>query len=392
MQFRGLTVGVPREILAGERRVAAVPDTVKRMVEAGAKVVVETTAGSRAYYADEQYVAAGAEIAPGAAETYGRADVLLKVKEPVHNEALGQHEVELLKPGSTLICFLHPANRKNLKMVNMLAERDIVSFTLDSVPRISTAQRMDALTSMSTVAGYKASISAAYHLSRFVPMVPTAFGMIKPAEFLIVGAGVAGLQSIAVAKRLGAKVKSIDVRPEANEQAKSLGAEVLPFEVPFELALGEGGYAKRLPEEWYQKEREILAPYVAAADAVILTALVPGEVAPILVDEAMVRAMKPGSVIMDIAIDQGGNCSVTRYGEEYVHENVLISGIMNTPATLAVDSTFMFAQNIYFFLTHVVADGEVRHGTDDQIIRESLVTRAGEIVHHGTLESIRTGS
>lgn len=368
------------------------PDTVKRMVEAGAKVVVETTAGSRAYYADEQYVAAGAEIAPGAAETYGRADVLLKVKEPVHNEALGQHEVELLKPGSTLICFLHPANRKNLKMVNMLAERDIVSFTLDSVPRISTAQRMDALTSMSTVAGYKASISAAYHLSRFVPMVPTAFGMIKPAEFLIVGAGVAGLQSIAVAKRLGAKVKSIDVRPEANEQAKSLGAEVLPFEVPFELALGEGGYAKRLPEEWYQKEREILAPYVAAADAVILTALVPGEVAPILVDEAMVRAMKPGSVIMDIAIDQGGNCSVTRYGEEYVHENVLISGIMNTPATLAVDSTFMFAQNIYFFLTHVVADGEVRHGTDDQIIRESLVTRAGEIVHHGTLESIRTGS
>ncbi len=322
-------------------------------------------------------------------EVYSRADIVLKVKEPIFNAALGVHESGLPRSGATLICFLHPANAKNHEMVRSLANRGIVSFTLDSIPRISAAQRMDALTSMSTVAGYKASVMAAYRLSRFVPMMPTAFGMIKPAEFIVMGAGVAGLQAIATAKRLGAKVKSIDIRPEAAEQAKSLGAEVIPFDVPAELAMGSGGYARRLPEEWYEREREALRPHVKTADAIILTALIPGEVAPILIDDAMVGSMKPGSVIVDIAIDQGGNCSATKTGEEYVRDGVFISGVVNVPATLAVDSTFMFAQNMFYFLSHVVKDGQVRRDPADQIISSSLVTADGEVLHRGTLLAMK---
>lgn len=390
MQFRGLTLGVPKEIMAGERRVAAIPETVRRLVQGGAKVVIEAGAGDGAFFDDDQYRRAGAEIVPGPEQVFAQSDVVLKVKEPLFNEVLSRHEAELLRPGSTLVCFLHPANRKNHEMVRTLARREIVGFTLDSIPRISAAQRMDALTAMSTVAGYKAAITAAYRLSRFVPMMPTAFGMIKPAEFLVVGAGVAGLQAIATAKRLGAKVKSLDIRPEANEQAKSLGAELIEFDVPAELALGKGGYAGRLPDEWYRKERQVLAPHVQGADAVILTALIPGEVAPILVDEPMADAMKPGSAVIDIAIDQGGNCAVTRYGEEYVRKGVFVSGTMNVPATLAADSTFMFAQNIYYFLAHVVENGRVRCDADDEIIQATLVTNKGQVVHRGTLLSMET--
>jgi H+-translocating NAD(P) transhydrogenase subunit alpha len=270
-------------------------------------------------------------------------------------------------------------------MIKILAERNITSFTLDGIPRISRAQQMDALTSMSTVAGYKAVITASNHLPRFIPMMPTAAGVIPPAQFLVLGTGVAGLQSVATAKRLGAKVKALDIRPEANEQARSLGAEVIPFELPGGLGLGQGGYACRLTDEWYQKEREVLAPHVAAADVIILTALVMGEKAPILIDEAMVGTMKNGAVIVDISIDQGGNCELTRAGEEYYHRGVLISGLANIPATLATDSTKMFAQNVLYYLNHLVRDGKVDRDAEDQIIRESMVTRDRKIVHQGTL-------
>lgn len=384
-QFRGITIAVPKEIMPGEKRVAAIPQTVKLFVENGARFLVESGAGEASFFTDDEYRAAGAAVLSDTTELYCNADILLKVKEPRFNEQLNRHEAEMLKENSCLVCFLHPANPANHDTVKALAENKITSFTLDGIPRISRAQQMDTLTSMSTTAGYKAVIIAARHLPRFVPMMPTAFGMIQPAQFLVIGAGVAGLQAIATAKRLGARVKAVDIREEAREQALSLGAELIPFDIPPELATGKGGYARRLPEEWYVREREALAPHLQTCDAVILTALVPGEQAPVLVDRAMVESMKKGAVIVDIAVDQGGNCSITRYGEEYDHNGIMICGLANIPAMLAVDSTWMFAQNAWHYLKYIVRDGKVAADTSDEIIGGTLVTRDQQIVHHGTL-------
>jgi len=387
-KFGGLTIAVPREIMNGERRVAVIPQTVKKCVEAGARVLVEAGAGEMAFFEDEEYVRAGAVIVPGAPEVYQNADIILKVKEPKFNEKVGKHEVELFPENSILICFLHPASPANHEMIKMLAERGVTSFTLDNIPRISRAQHMDALTSMSTVAGYKSVIIAAHNLSRFVPMIPTASGVIKPSQFIVVGVGVAGLQAIATAKRLGAKVKALDIRPEANEQIRSLGAEVIPFDLPEGLGIGEGGYAKRLSAEWYSKEREVLAPHVKESDAVILAALIPGEEAPILLDKAMVEMMKKGSVIVDISIDQGGNCELSRRGEEYNYQGIFISGLLNIPAYLPIDSASMFANNIFNYLNYLVEDGKFNFKLDDELIRCPMVTKDYKIVHEGTLKAM----
>lgn len=385
MQLNGLTIGVPREIMPGEMRVAATPETVQKMTEAGARVLVESGAGEGAFYSDEDYRQAGAEVADAPEELYREAGVILKVKEPGYNEELGKNEADLMGEGTHLICFLHPANPINHEKVKLLAKNKIISFTLDGMPRISRAQQMDALTSMSTVAGYKAVIFAANSLGRFIPMMPTSFGVIQPATFLVVGTGVVGLQSIGMAKRMGAKVKALDIRQEAQEQAKSLGAEIVPFEVPQELAVGEGGYAQRLPEEWYEKERELLEQHMEESDVVVLTALIPGEQAPVLVKTPAVEKMKNGSVIIDIAVDQGGNCELTRSGEEYRSHGVTIIGMLNIPATLPVDATRMFAQNLWHFLQYLVQDGSFNMDRSDDIIRQTLVTTGGRIVHRGTL-------
>ncbi|MDW7729843.1 MAG: NAD(P) transhydrogenase subunit alpha [Bacillota bacterium] len=385
MQFTGITIGIPREIMPGERRVAAVPETISKMIAAGADVLVETGAGNGAYIDDDSYRDKGAEIISDPIELYKRANLVIKVKEPRYHEKLGKHEAELLQQDSILIGFLHPAHSVNHAGLKILAERNITSFTLDGIPRISKAQQMDALTSMSTVAGYKAVIFAAGHLGRFIPMMPTSFGIIQPAQFLVIGTGVAGLQSIATAKRLGAKVKTLDIRPDANEQARSLGAENIEFNIPKEVAVGTGGYARRLDEEWYARERDAIAPHIAQSDAVILTALIPGEVAPRLIDEQMVSTMKKGSVIVDIAVDQGGNCTLTRCGEDYEYNGIIISGIMNIPATLPVDATNMFAQNAWHFISYLVQEGKVNTDIDDDIVHPTLVTTGKRIVHHGAL-------
>jgi len=388
MQFDKITIGVPREIMPGEKRVAAIPDTVGKMVAAGARVLVEAGAGAGAYIDDESFKEKGAEIIPDVRDIYNQANIILKVKEPRYHDQIGRHEAELFPENGVIISFLHPAHSVNHDGLKILAKRGITGYTLDGIPRISRAQRMDSLTSMSTVAGYKAVIFAANNLGRFIPMMPTSFGIINPAQFLVVGTGVAGLQSIATAKRLGAKVKTLDIRPEANEQARSLGAENIEFDIPRELAVGEGGYARRLPKEWYEQEREILAPHVEQSDAVILSALIPGEVAPKIIDEPMVKKMKKGSVIVDIAVDQGGNCTLTRCGEEFDYEGVTISGIMNIPATLPVDATNMFAQSAYNFLTYLLDNGSVKTDTNDEIIQSTMVTHDGRIVHHGTLKAM----
>lgn len=388
MQFEGLTFGVPKEILPGERRVAAMPETVKKMVAEGAKVLVEMGAGVGSYFADEGYRAVGGQVVADVEEIYTRADVILKVKEPFFNKTKGKHETEMMKEGQCLITFLHPASPANHEMVRALAAKGVIGLTLDGIPRIARAQFMDALTSMSTVAGYKAVLMAADSLPKFMPMVGTAVGMVPPANVLVVGMGVAGLQATATAKRLGAVVYAADIRPEACEHAQSVGAKLVRTGVPAELVVGEGGYAKRLPDEWLVKERKAIEGAVAEADIIILTALIPGKVAPILITEEMVESMKPGSVIVDVAIDQGGNCEITEPGAIVEKHGVSIQGIQNIPGMVPTSSTWMFANNMFNYGANLIRDGKVTLNMDDEIIASSLVTKDGKIVHLGALEAM----
>ena len=381
-------IGIPKEVLPAEKRVAALPETVKKYVEMGFKVLVETCAGAGVFVQDSDYVAAGAEIVSDAQSLYERADLVLKVKQPIEHN--GRHEAEMIRSGATLICFLHPAAPGNHSMIRMLSQRRVVAYTMDGIPRITRAQTMDALTSMSTVTGYRAVLLAAQLFPRFIPMIGTAIGAIRPAQVLVVGAGVVGLQAIATAKRLGAVVKAIDIRQEARREASSLkGTQVLGFEVPDEIARGEGGYARCLPPEWLEKERQLLAPLVANADIVILSALVPGEVAPKLITEQMVRSMKPGSVVVDVSVDQGGNCEVTEASREIVIHDVHVCGTANIPGSMAVDASWLYAHNILHFVENLFPQGPGKAmNVDDEIVRHALVTVDGRIVHQGALKAM----
>lgn len=387
MRFDGMVIGVPKEIMPGERRVSSTPETVKKMVDEGATVLVEKGAGEGSFFSDDQYKEAGAKLVDTAPEIFEKADVILKVKEPLFNEKAGKHESDMLRDGQYIITFLHPAAPVNREAMKKLRDTGAISITLDGIPRISRAQSMDALTSMSTVAGYKGVLMAAEQLSKFMPMVGTAVGMIKPAKVVVIGTGVAGLQAVATAKRLGATVTAIDIRPDALEQAKSVGAKTVDTGVPKEIAVGEGGYAQRLPEEWLVKEREAIAPVVKDADVVILTALIPGKQAPVLITKEMVESMAPGSVIIDIAIDQGGNCELTKPGEEVVEDGVFISGVKNIPGMMPTSSTWMFANNIYNLLSYLAKDGKIELDRNDPIVASSLTTIGKEIVHAGARET-----
>ncbi len=388
MKFSGLTIGIPKEIMEGEKRVSATPETVEQMVKEGAKVIVQSNAGLGSYFHDEEYVAAGATIEKDVQKLFEQADLILKVKEPLFNNEVGKHEVELMKKGQYLITFLHPASPINHEMIKNLAKQGVISLTLDGIPRITKAQAMDALTSMSTVAGYQGLMRAANRLPKFVPLIGTAVGMIKPANVLVIGAGVAGLQSIATAKRLGAQVQAADIRPDAAEQAQSLGAKSIELGVPAEIAIGEGGYARALPEDWLKKEREALKESIIDADIIILSALVPGRVAPIIVTEEMVKQMRPGSVIVDISIDQGGNCELTEPGEVVEKHGVIIKGTKNIPGMLPTSATWMFAKNVLNLISYLVEDQKIDITKDDEIIASILVTDGEKIVHAGTLEAM----
>lgn len=391
-QFQGLTIGVPKEIMVGERRVAAIAETVEKLIAGGAKVLVEHGAGEGAFISDQQYQKAGAEIRSDVEDIYKEADIILKVKEPLFNEAKGKHEIEMMHSGQTLITFIHPAAPANHQMVKDMAAKGIISLTLDGIPRISRAQNMDALTSMSTVAGYKAVLLAANRLAKFIPMTGTAVGMIKPATAMVIGTGVAGLQAIATLKRLGAVIHAVDIRPDALEQAKSLGAKELVTGVPAEIAVGKGGYANSLPEEWLIKEREAISKVIDQVDILILTALIPGKIAPVLVTEEMVKSMKPGSAIIDVAIDQGGNCALTVGSQIINAHGISIDGTKNIPGMVPISSTWMFAHNIYNFLAFLVKDGKLALDLQDEIVASTLVTKDGELVHAGALEALNLKS
>ena len=383
-----MTIGIPKEIMKGEARVAASPETVKKFIQDGQKVLIETGAGINSLYQDDDYIAMGAELISDTLELYKKSDLILKVKEPLFNEALGMHEVDMMHKGQFLITFIHPASPVNHAMVKKLADAGVTSLTLDGIPRISRAQNMDALTSMSTCAGYKGILMAANDLSIFMPQMFTAVGMLKPAKVLVIGVGVAGLQALATAKRLGAITYGADIRPEAIEQAKSLGAKAIELGVPAEIAVAEGGYANKLSEEWIVKEREVLAEIITDMDIIFCSALIPGKVAPILLTEDMVKTMKKGSVIVDISIDQGGNCEITTPGQKEMKHGVMIQGIKNIPGLLPTSSTWMFANNVYNLVKYLIKDGNMSLDTSDEIVRSILVTYNGDIVHTGTKEAM----
>ncbi|MFA5235590.1 MAG: NAD(P) transhydrogenase subunit alpha [Bacilli bacterium] len=384
-----MIIGVLKEIMHGENRVSATPETVKKMKADGHRVLVEKSAGEGSFYHDEQYLEAGAEIVADSRIIYKQAQVILKVKEPQYNEAYQLHEVDMMHRGQVLITFIHPASPVNHAMVRHLSEQGITGLTLDGIPRISRAQAMDALTSMSTCAGYKGMIMATDAISKFLPMIGSAVGMIRPATVFVLGTGVAGLRAIATAKSLGAVVYSSDIRPDANEQAQSLGSKIIDLGIPREIAVSaDGKHANKLPETWLKVEREKILDIVKQADIVYLSALLLGKKAPTLIDEEMVKAMKPGSCIVDISIDQGGNCALTVPGERAIKHHVIIEGCKNIPGMIPTSSTWMFSQNIYNLLKYLVKNDSINLDMTDEITQSILVCHDGQLVHQGTIEAM----
>jgi NAD(P) transhydrogenase subunit alpha len=362
-----MKLGIPKESAPGERRVALVPDGVRRLVEQGVDVVVEPGAGLSAGFADGAYEEAGAALVE---DVYAAADVICKVQKP------SAEEVEALREGQTLLGLLQPLTSPDL--IRSLADRRVTAFSLDSIPRITRAQPMDALSSQSTVAGYKAVLLAASHLGKFFPMLTTAAGTIAPARVLVLGAGVAGLQAIATARRLGAVVSAFDVRPVVKEQVESLGASFLELDV--EGAEGVGGYAVALAEDQHAREQELIARHVAESDAVITTALIPGRPAPELITAAAVRAMRPGSVVVDLAAEAGGNCELTVPGETIDEGGVTIVGETNLAATVPLHASQMYSRNVYTLLDHLLSDAELALDFEDEITRETCVTHEGRVL------------
>jgi NAD(P) transhydrogenase subunit alpha len=358
-----MRVAVPAETRPGERRVALVPDAVGKLVAEGLDVVVQSGAGRHAFATDEAYRAAGATVVDG--DVLAGADVVLTVSP------LSLAQVRLLKPGALTLGFLPAA--ANAELVHALRERDVLAFAMELVPRISRAQSMDALSSQALVAGYRAALVAAERLPRFFPLFMTAAGTVAPARVLVLGAGVAGLQAIATARRLGAVVEAYDVRPASADEVRSMGATFI--DLGLEALEGTGGYAREMAEERAERQRQLLTPYVGNSDAVITTAAVPGRPAPLLVTTAMVEAMKPGSVLVDLAAESGGNCELSRPGEDVEHHGVLVHGLKDAPSAMAVHASQLYARNVVNLLLLMTADGEVVPDFDDEIVAAACVTR-----------------
>jgi len=383
-----MRIGIPKEILTAEKRVAAIPRIIGRYIDLGFDVAVESSAGEGIYISDDEYEFAGAKLIPDAESLFAESDIVLKVNQPVFNERVKQHEVNMLRDGSILITFLNPDASENHDMISRLIDKNITTFTMDGIPRISRAQRMDASSSMSAVTGYNAVIMAANQLPRFVPKVCTANGTIGPAQFLVIGTGAVGLQAIATAKQLGGVVKALDIRENATLEARSLGAEVIQFYFPQELAVAKEGYLKSVNGEWLEIEKSIIALHLEDADVVILSAHVPGEVAPVLVTEQMIFTMKPGSVIMDISVGNGNNCEVTEPGKVIQRLGVYVCGIKNFSGVMAMDVSTLYSENLYYFVKHMFKKGTGKIDLKDEIVKGSLVTHDGEILHRLTLKAL----
>ncbi len=374
-----MIVGVPRESFPGERRVALVPGVIPNLAKAGLEVVIETGAGVEAGYPDAQYSDKGAKVLASRGDVFRTADVIVQVLSYGSNDRTGQADVPLFRRGQVLIGFLRPLG--DVHSLQEIAAAGVTAFSVELMPRITRAQSMDALSSMGTICGYKAVLIGADKLPRIFPMLTTAAGTITPSRVLVIGVGVAGLQAIATARRLGAVVSAYDLRPAVKEQVQSLGGRFV--ELPLEVADAQdaGGYAKAQDESFYQKQRELLGKVVGESDVVITTAVVPGKKAPILVTKEMVAGMAPGSVIVDLAAERGGNCELTRAEEIISVNGVTLVGTINLASTVPYHASQMYAKNLTNFLLHLVKEGKLQMKMDDEITRSTLATQGGEIVN-----------
>jgi NAD(P) transhydrogenase subunit alpha len=373
-----MIVGVPKETFPGERRVALVPAVAAALVKKGLQVVIETGAGAEAGFPDEEFTRNGLRIADRA-EVFASAEVIAQVRTASANPEAGQDQLGQLRSGQTIIGLADPLTAG--ESIRQVASRGVTLFALELLPRITRAQSMDVLSSQATIAGYRAVILAAETLPRMFPMLMTAAGTVAAARVLVIGAGVAGLQAIATARRLGAVVSAYDVRPAVKEQIQSLGAKFVELELAATGAEAGGGYAKKMDEAFYERQRELLGRVVAASDVVISTAAVPGQPAPLLVDERAVKGMAPGSVIVDLAAERGGNCALTTPGETVRAHGVQILGPLNVPASIPYHASQMYAKNVSTFLTHLLKDGQIHVDESDEITRDTLVTRGGVVLN-----------
>ena len=374
-----MIVGVPRESYPGERRVALVPAVIPALAKAGLEVVIEAGAGAEAGYPDAQYVEKGAKVLPSRGDVFSAAEIIVQVLCYGSNDRTGRADVPLLRRGQALIGFLRPLG--DVGTLQEIAATGAVSFSVELMPRITRAQSMDALSSMATICGYKAVLVASDKLPRIFPMLTTAAGTITPSRVLIIGAGVAGLQAIATARRLGAVVSAYDLRPVVKEQVQSLGGRFVELPIEAADAQDAGGYAKAQDESFYQRQRELLGKVVAESDVVITTAVVPGKKSPVLVTKEMVAGMAPGSVIVDLAAERGGNCELTRAEEVVVVNGVTIVGTINLASTVPYHASQMYAKNLTNFLVHLVKDGKLQLNMDDEITRSTVVTYQGEVAN-----------
>ena len=375
-----MIIAIPKENIPGENRVAVNPANVKELIKAGLSVKVESGAGIGSHIMDQNYKNAGAIIVEDQAELLQNADIVLKVNHPIENEA------DMLKDNSIFVSLFQTT--KETEAVKKLVSKKITGFSMHLIPRTTLAQKMDALSSQSNIAGYKAVLTGSTHLGVYMPLLMTAAGTIPPAKVLVLGAGVAGLQAIATAKRLGAQVEAFDVRPEVKEQVESLGAKFVEISSDADDGVGEGGYAKETSDEYKKQQSELIKSHIAKSDMVITTALIPGRPAPILIPKDMVEGMKPGSVIMDLAAENGGNCELTEKDRIITVYNVIIDGTANLPSTMPIHATQLYAKNITSFITYMFKDGELKLDMEDEIISGAMFTHNGKITHEPTKEAL----
>lgn len=377
MQKKDLIIGIPKEIYQNCRCVAMVPQVVQNLTKNGQTVLIQKDAGKKAYYTNEAYLEAGAKLIDHAPDLYAESDVIIKIRPPLLNKETAKHELDMLKPNATIMSFLAPTLEK--ENVRRLLENKLTGFAMELIPRISRAQSMDALSSLSTVMGYRAVLLAANHLGKFFPLLMTAAGTVRPANVLVIGAGVAGLQAIAVAHRLGAKVEAFDTRLAVKEQVESLGARFVEMEIPEDMET-KYGYAKEASEEFIKKEMEIIGSRFPRTDVVISTALVYGRKAPLLISEEMVKMLQPGSVIIDLAAEQGGNCELSRAGETVYKHDVIIHGPKDLPSQLPLHTSLMYSKNVFNAFQNLYQAEDDSIDLQDEINANALATYKGELV------------
>ncbi len=382
-----MIVAVPKETYPGERRIALIPQTVPALIKAGLEVAIEAGAGEGVNSQDADFEAQGARVEQDRHRLLSQADIVLMVRGPGSDPDFPAADLDALKQGALLIGFLEPLAEPDI--MKELAQRKLTVFAMELMPRTTLAQSMDALSSMATIAGYKAVLAAADASPKLFPMFMTAAGTITPSRVFVLGAGVAGLQAIATARRLGAVVEAFDIRPVVKEQVESLGAKFIQLELETQDAEDAGGYATAQSEDFYRRQQQLMAQRIQSSDVVITTAAVPGKRSPVLISEEVVAGMRPGSVIVDIAAEKGGNCAVTKPGEKIVHKGVTVIGPLNLPAQVPVHASQMYAKNISSFLLHIVKEGKLELDLQDEITKAALVAHGGELVHQTVLDALK---